>query len=113
MLSVKVRTVRAVARSLAIDGIPAMVLVSALISSLISPALVPAVGAADSRIKDLATLEGMSSEPLVGYGLIVGLSATGDGQSSDYTVQSLAAMLDRLGVTLDPSDVKLTKLNGK
>ena len=107
MLSVKVSTVRAVARSLAIDGIPAMVLVSALISSLISPALVPAVGAADSRIKDLATLEGMSSEPLVGYGLIVGLSATGDGQSSDYTVQSLTAMLDRLGVTLDPSDVKL------
>ena len=49
----------------------------------------------------------MSSEPLVGYGLIVGLSATGDGQSSNYTVQSLAAMLDRLGVTLDPSDVKL------
>ena len=63
--------------------------------------------AADSRIKDIAVLEGLSQEPLVGYGLVIGLSGTGDGQSAEFTVNSLTALLDRLGVTVDPSDVRL------
>lgn len=60
-----------------------------------------------SRIKDLAVLEGQDAEPLLGYGLIVGLNGTGDGQSSAYTVASLTSMLERLGVTVDPSQIKL------
>jgi flagellar P-ring protein precursor FlgI len=68
-----------------------------------------ATGAADSqsRIKDLAFLEGTTPEPLVGYGLVTGLGGTGDGQSSDFTVTSLTAMLERLGVTVDPGVVRL------
>ncbi|MCP4146009.1 MAG: flagellar basal body P-ring protein FlgI, partial [bacterium] len=60
-----------------------------------------------SRVKDLAILEGIEKEALLGYGLVVGLSGTGDGQSTEYTVSSLTAMLERLGVTVDPSSIKL------
>ncbi|MEZ4388792.1 MAG: flagellar basal body P-ring protein FlgI [Candidatus Krumholzibacteriia bacterium] len=60
-----------------------------------------------SRIKDVAFLEGTSPEPLVGYGLVTGLGGTGDGQSSDFTVTSLTAMLERLGVTVDPALIRL------
>lgn len=66
---------------------------------------VPALGS--SRIKDLAAVEGMEREPLLGYGLIVGLSGTGDGQTSQFTVNSLVSMLERLDVTVDPSLIKL------
>jgi flagellar P-ring protein precursor FlgI len=60
-----------------------------------------------SRIKDLAFLEGTTPEPLVGYGLVTGLGGTGDGQSSEFTVASLTAMLERLGVTVDPALIRL------
>jgi len=71
--------------------------------------LVPALAGAEvtSRIKDLAYLEGTTPEPLLGYGLVTGLGGTGDGQSSDFTVNSLSAMLERLGVTVDPSMIRL------
>jgi flagellar P-ring protein precursor FlgI len=62
---------------------------------------------AESRLKDLASLEGLSTEPLLGYGLVVGLNGTGDGQSAEFTVNGLAAMLERLGVTVDPATLKL------
>ncbi len=60
-----------------------------------------------SRIKDLASLDGMTPEPLLGYGLVVGLGGTGDGQSAAFTVNSLQTMLERLGVTVDPSEIRL------
>ena len=66
---------------------------------------VPAAGS--SRIKDLAAIEGMEREPLLGYGLIVGLNGTGDGQTSQFTVNSLVSMLERLDVTVDPALIKL------
>ena len=61
-----------------------------------------AAGAAE-RIKDLAQIEGVRGNPLVGYGLVVGLSGTGDRTSqSPFTTQSLKNMLDELGVTIPP-----------
>ena len=60
-----------------------------------------------SRIKDLAVVEGIDPAPLLGYGLVVGLGGTGDGQSATFTVSSLAAMLERLGVTVDAAQLKL------
>jgi flagellar P-ring protein precursor FlgI len=75
-----------------------------------SAAACAAEGAASpsiARIKDLAMLEGAEAEPLLGYGLVVGLSGTGDGQTAAFTVQSLASMLERLGVTVDPAQLKL------
>jgi flagellar P-ring protein FlgI len=51
------------------------------------------------RIKDVADFEGVRENQLVGYGLVVGLAGTGDSlRNSPFTRQSLAAMLERLGV---------------
>ena len=58
------------------------------------------VGAA-VRIKEVATVQGVRSNPLVGYGLVVGLDGTGDQTTqTPFTTQSLQAMLQQLGVTL-------------
>lgn len=55
------------------------------------------------RIKDLAQVAGVRGNPLVGYGLVVGLDGSGDRTSqTPFTVQSLKTMLDQLGVTLPP-----------
>jgi len=55
--------------------------------------------AAASRIKDLASIEGVRENQLVGYGLVVGLNGTGDSlNNAPFTRQSLQAMLERLGM---------------
>jgi flagellar P-ring protein precursor FlgI len=60
-----------------------------------------APGAAASRIKDLANVEGVRQNQLIGYGLVVGLNGTGDTINNiPFTKQSLQAMLERLGVNI-------------
>jgi flagellar P-ring protein precursor FlgI len=56
---------------------------------------------AASRIKDLANVEGVRQNQLIGYGLVVGLNGTGDTINNiPFTKQSLTAMLERLGVNI-------------
>ena len=56
---------------------------------------------APTRIKDIVTVDGVRSNQLVGYGLVVGLNGTGDGlRNSPFTEQSLQSMLDRMGVNV-------------
>ncbi len=56
---------------------------------------------AASRIKDLANVEGVRDNQLIGYGLVVGLNGTGDTiNNSPFTKQSITAMLERLGVNI-------------
>ena len=56
---------------------------------------------AASRIKDLANIEGVRQNQLIGYGLVVGLNGTGDTLNNiPFTRQSLQAMLERLGVNI-------------
>lgn len=58
-----------------------------------------AAQAKTSRIKDIVDIEGVRDNPLVGYGIVVGLNGTGDSlNNSPFTEQSLIAMLERLGV---------------
>ena len=60
-----------------------------------------------SRIKDITTFEGVRSNMLVGYGLMVGLNGTGDSLSnSPFTKQSLIGMLERLGVNVRDDALK-------
>ena len=60
-----------------------------------------------SRIKDIATFEGVRSNMLVGYGLVVGLNGTGDSLSnSPFTKQSLIGLLERLGVNVRDDALK-------
>lgn len=60
-----------------------------------------------SRIKDIATLEGIRDNQLVGYGLVVGLNGTGDSDKTQFTIQSLVNMLERMGVTVERDKVKV------
>ncbi len=65
--------------------------------TLIAGAAAPAW--ATSRIKDLANVEGVRQNQLIGYGLVVGLNGTGDTLNNvPFTQQSLQTMLERLGV---------------
>ena len=60
-----------------------------------------APASAASRIKDLANVEGVRQNQLIGYGLVVGLNGTGDTLNNiPFTRQSLQAMLERLGVNI-------------
>lgn len=61
------------------------------------------------RIKDVATLAGVRTNQLVGYGLVVGLNGTGDKNGTRYTEDSFANMLTQLGVNIRAG----TKLNSK
>ncbi|HEB98069.1 MAG TPA: flagellar basal body P-ring protein FlgI [Thiotrichales bacterium] len=77
---------------------------------LFSLALMLSMGLAQAeRIKDLASIAGLRNNQLVGYGLVVGLSGTGDKtQQIPFTVQSLKSMLSKFGVTVPPNlNVKL------
>lgn len=65
-----------------------------------------AVPAEAVRIKDVATIEGVRSNKLVGYGLVVGLQKSGDGNSVKFTKATISNMLENMGVTVSPGDVK-------
>ncbi len=52
------------------------------------------------RIKDVATIEGIRENQLVGYGIVVGLSGTGDSQQTVFPVQTLISTLQRMGVNV-------------
>jgi flagellar P-ring protein precursor FlgI len=72
-----------------------------LLSALLALICVPA-GA--DRIKDIATVGGVRSNQLVGYGLVVGLDGTGDQTTqAPFTIQSIENMLQRFGVTIPPN----------
>lgn len=69
-------------------------------SVLLSLATVMPASAA-SRIKDIAEIDGVRENMLVGYGLVVGLNGTGDSlRNAPFTKQSLESMLERLGVNV-------------
>lgn len=63
----------------------------------LAAALLPSAAYAD-RIKDLASVAVKRPNQLIGYGLVVGLQGTGDGADVSFTVQSMKALLARMGV---------------
>ncbi len=63
--------------------------------------LLGAAPARADRVKDLAQVAAVRTNQLIGYGLVVGLQGTGDGQDISFTIQSLKAMLNRMGVSVD------------
>src|SRR6195256_2273816 len=74
---------------------------AAILAGLLLIAGAAAPAWATSRIKDLANVEGIRQNQLIGYGLVVGLNGTGDTLNNiPFTRQSLIAMLERLGVNV-------------
>src|SRR3978361_1058933 len=62
---------------------------------------------ATSRIKDLANIEGVRQNQLIGYGLVVGLNGSGDTLNNiPFTKQSLQAMLERMGVNIRGATIR-------
>lgn len=79
------------------------------VATLIGLSLAGAVGAdsAAVRIKDVASLQGVQSIPLLGYGLVVGLNKTGDRRQTIFSAQTLANMLQRFGVVVPGEEIKI------
>jgi flagellar P-ring protein precursor FlgI len=60
-----------------------------------------------SRLKDIAAWEGVRDNQLLGYGLVVGLAGTGDKRQTVFSGQSLANLLERMGVTVSPTAMQV------
>lgn len=74
-----------------------------LVIMLLLPGAVP--GASNpprARLKDIANIEGVRDNQLVGYGVVVGLARTGDTQQTIFSAQTLTNLLQRMGVTVSP-----------
>src|SRR5207248_430100 len=63
--------------------------------------------AAPVRVKELVDVQGVRENALFGYGLVVGLSGTGDTEAVFFTSQSISGMLGRLGIRIDPKQVRV------
>lgn len=70
---------------------------------LLTAQLAPAA----TRLKDLASIEGVRDNQLVGYGLVVGLAGTGDRRQTVFSAQSLTNMLERMGVSVPPTAIRV------
>src|SRR6266849_3539914 len=76
-------------------------------AALLALALSVVSATATSRIKDLANIEGVRQNQLIGYGLVVGLNGTGDTLNNiPFTKQSLQAMLERMGVNIRGATIR-------
>jgi flagellar P-ring protein precursor FlgI len=63
-----------------------------------------------ARIKDIASVEGVRDNQLVGYGIVVGLHGTGDSQQTGFSTQTLASMLLRMGVSVPATGIRVQNL---
>ena len=63
--------------------------------------------AAATRLKDLVSLEGVRDNQLIGYGLVVGLAGTGDRRQTVFSAQSLANLLQQMGVAVSPQAMQV------
>ncbi len=76
-----------------------------LLAVLLGGVFVP--GAWAARLKDIADVEGVRGNQLIGYGLVVGLNGTGDGNSVEFTTKSISNMLEKMGIKVNPEDIKV------
>lgn len=63
-----------------------------------------------TRIKDIASIDGVRDNQLVGYGLVVGLNGSGDSDQTKFPVQTLSNLLERSGVTIRRTDITVKNL---
>ena len=83
--------------------------IALLMAGAFAASLLPGTASADSavtRIKDIARVQGVRSNQLMGYGLVVGLNGTGDSNKSTETIQSIVNMLKSYGVSVNQSTLK-------
>jgi flagellar P-ring protein precursor FlgI len=78
----------------------------ALVLPILAVQLFPAPAGA-TRLKDLVSIEGVRENQLIGYGLVVGLAGTGDKRQTLFSAQSLTNMLERMGVSVSPTAIRV------
>ncbi len=64
-----------------------------------------AVNGHAARLKDIADVEGVRPNQLLGYGLVVGLNGTGDGKSVEFTIKGISNMLEKMGVRVPATKI--------
>src|ERR1700722_19142307 len=64
-------------------------------------------GRSETRLKELISIEGVRDNQLIGYGLVVGLAGTGDRVQTVFSAQSLTNLLERMGLTVDPTTIQV------
>jgi len=62
------------------------------------------------KIRDLTSVEGVRENPLIGYGMVVGLTRTGDSQQTVFTTQTLANIMQRLGAQIPPLTARVANV---
>jgi flagellar P-ring protein FlgI len=62
------------------------------------------------KIRDLINVEGVRENPLVGYGMVVGLTRTGDSQQTVFTTQTLANIMQRMGAQIPPATARVANV---
>ena len=67
--------------------------------------LAAVTGAQTVLVRDITTIAGVRDNPLVGYSIVVGLNGTGDRQQTLFTTQTLANIMQRMGVQIPASSV--------
>lgn len=82
---------------------------------LIVLGLLPVASRADDaagkvRIKDITTIEGVRDNMLMGYGVVAGLNRTGDSQQTVFSTQTLANLLQRMGVQVPPGTLRVNNV---
>ena len=85
-----------------------MTFTTAKILSLLLIAFLLPVRAA--RVKDLVSIEGVRDNMLIGYGLVVGLNGTGDRQQTVFSAQSLSNLLQKMGVNVAPTALRVNNV---
>lgn len=83
------------------------ILKTKLICTFLLPWVIFVQLAQAARLKDIADVEGVRGNQLYGYGIVVGLNGTGDGQGADFTYKSLSNMIEKLGIRVDPGQIKI------
>ena len=66
--------------------------------------------AGTTRLKDIVSVEGVRENQLIGYGLVVGLAGTGDKRTTIFSTQSLANMLEKMGVAVSPGTIRVQNM---
>src|ERR1700750_689464 len=84
-----------------------MVAIIAVIATSVAALAAPVTQA---RIRDIAAIEGVRDNPLVGYGIVVGLNGTGDRRQTMFTIQALASAMQRLGVQIPVGTARVNNI---
>ncbi|RPH51318.1 MAG: flagellar basal body P-ring protein FlgI [Desulfobacteraceae bacterium] len=82
-----------------------IIFLSMLMLSLLFPSMVMS-----ARIKDLVSIKGIRTNQLFGYGLVIGLNGSGDKDGTGFTIQALANMMEKMGIRVNPQDVKVSNV---